>query len=113
MLAPITMLLSRSLVSRLAIPNDYLQARRAGLCTRTRTIGGDGRKVATVAGAVIGAVIGGNIGRRMDRADDGCAYQAFEFASPRETIFWRNPDSQIKYGITPERHTSQGRSRMP
>lgn len=63
---------------------------------------GDGRKVATVAGAVIGAVIGGNIGRRMDRADDGCAYQAFEFASPGETVFWRNPDSQIEYGITPE-----------
>lgn len=64
---------------------------------------GDGRKVATVAGAVIGAVIGGNIGRRMDRADDGCAYQAFEFASPGETVFWRNPDSQVEYGITPDR----------
>jgi surface antigen len=64
---------------------------------------GDGRKVATVAGAIIGAVIGGNIGSRMDRADDGCAYQAFEFASPGETVFWRNPQSQIEYGITPAR----------
>jgi surface antigen len=66
---------------------------------------GDGRKVATVAGAIIGAVIGGNIGRRMDRADNGCAYQAFEFASPGETVFWRNPDSRIEYGITPARLT--------
>ena len=66
---------------------------------------GDGRKVATVAGAVIGAVIGGNIGRRMDRADDGCAYQAFEFASPGETVYWRNPDSRMEYGITPGRLT--------
>ncbi|HEY0686281.1 MAG TPA: glycine zipper 2TM domain-containing protein [Steroidobacter sp.] len=64
---------------------------------------GDGRKVATVAGAIIGAVIGGNIGGRMDRADDGCAYQAFEFAAPGETVFWRNPDSRIEYGITPDR----------
>ncbi|HVF18558.1 MAG TPA: glycine zipper 2TM domain-containing protein, partial [Steroidobacteraceae bacterium] len=57
---------------------------------------GDGRKVATVAGAIIGAVIGNNIGRRMDRADDGCAYQAFEFAAPGETVFWRNPDSAVE-----------------
>lgn len=64
---------------------------------------GDGRKVATVAGAIIGAVIGGNVGRRMDRADNGCAYQALEFASPGETVFWRNPDSDIEYGITPSR----------
>jgi surface antigen len=64
---------------------------------------GDGRKVATVAGAIIGAVIGGNVGRRMDRADNGCAYQALEFASPGETVFWRNPDSDIEYGITPAR----------
>jgi surface antigen len=64
---------------------------------------GDGRKVATVAGAIIGAVIGGNIGRRMDRADEGCAYQALEFAAPGETVYWRNPDSQIQYGMTPAR----------
>lgn len=64
---------------------------------------GDGRKVATVAGAIIGAVIGGNIGRRMDRADNGCAYQALEFASPGETVFWRNPNSEIEYSITPSR----------
>jgi surface antigen len=71
---------------------------------------GDGRKVATVAGAIIGAVIGGNIGRGMDRSDNGCAYQAFEFASPGETVFWRNPNSQIEYGITPSRLTrSSGR----
>lgn len=72
---------------------------------------GDGRKIATVAGAIIGAVIGGNVGRRMDRADNGCAYQALEFASPGETVYWRNPDSQIEYGITPDRLTrgSDGR----
>lgn len=62
---------------------------------------GDGRKVATIAGAIIGAVIGGNIGHSMDRADNSCAYQALEFASPGETVYWRNPDSQIEYGITP------------
>jgi surface antigen len=62
---------------------------------------GDGRKVATVAGAIIGAVIGNNVGRRMDRADNGCAYQALEFASPGDTVYWRNPDSQVEYGITP------------
>ena len=62
---------------------------------------GDGRKVATVAGAIIGAVIGGHIGRRMDRADDGCAYQAFEFAAPGETVFWRNPDTAVEYNLTP------------
>jgi surface antigen len=72
---------------------------------------GDGRKVATVAGAIIGAVIGGNVGRRMDRADNGCAYQAFEFASPGETVFWRNPDSQLEYGITPARLIRQADGR--
>lgn len=72
---------------------------------------GDGRKVATVAGAIIGAVIGGNIGRRMDRADNGCAYQALEFAAPGETVYWRNPDSQIEYGITPARLTRDRHSR--
>ena len=66
---------------------------------------GDGRKVATIAGAIIGAVIGGNVGRRMDRADEGCAYQAFEFASPGETVFWRNPESNLEYAITPARLT--------
>jgi surface antigen len=73
---------------------------------------GDGRKVATVAGAIIGAVIGGNIGRRMDRADDGCAYQALEFASPGETVYWRNSDSQIEYGITPARLTRRADGRQ-
>lgn len=72
---------------------------------------GDGRKVATVAGAIIGAVIGGNVGRRMDRADNGCAYQALEFASPGETVFWRNPDSQIEYGITPARRSRRADGR--
>jgi surface antigen len=72
---------------------------------------GDGRKVATVAGAIIGAVIGGNVGRGMDRADNGCAYQAFEFASPGETVFWRNPDSQIEYGITPAQLTRRADGR--
>ena len=66
---------------------------------------GDGRKVATVAGAIIGAVIGGNIGRGMDRADEGCAYQALEFASPGETVFWRNPESDLEYAMTPARLT--------
>jgi surface antigen len=72
---------------------------------------GDGRKVATVAGAIIGAVIGNNIGRRMDRADDGCAYQAFEFAAPGETVFWRNPDSAVEYGITPAKLTRNAAGR--
>ena len=72
---------------------------------------GDGRKVATVAGAIIGVVIGGSVGRRMDRADNGCAYQAFEFAAPGETVFWRNPDSAVEYGITPAQltRTADGR----
>ena len=39
----------------------------------------------------------------MDRADEGCAYQAFEFAQPGETVYWSNPDSDIEYGITPAR----------
>jgi surface antigen len=73
---------------------------------------GDGRKVATVAGAIIGAVIGGNVGRRMDRADNGCAYQALEFAAPGETVYWRNPDSQIEYGITPARLTRRADGRQ-
>lgn len=73
---------------------------------------GDSRKVATVAGAIIGAVIGGNLGRRMDRADDGCAYQALEFAAPGETVYWRNPDSQIEYDITPARLTRRADGRQ-
>lgn len=72
---------------------------------------GDGRKVATVAGAIIGAVIGNNIGRRMDRADEGCAYQALEFAAPGETVFWRNPDSAVEYGITPAQLTRNAQGR--
>jgi hypothetical protein len=54
---------------------------------------------------LIGAVIGGSVGRRMDRADNGRAYQALEFASPGETVYWRNPESQVEYGITPARRT--------
>jgi surface antigen len=73
---------------------------------------GDGRKVATVAGAIIGAVIGGNIGRGMDRADNGCAYQALEFASPGDTVYWRNPNSQVEYGITPASLTRRADGRQ-
>jgi surface antigen len=66
---------------------------------------GSGRRAATIAGAVIGVIVGGNVGRRMDRSDSACAYQALQFAAPGETVFWRNPDSQIEYGITPQRRS--------
>lgn len=62
---------------------------------------GSGRQVATVAGAVMGAIIGGNVGKRMDDADNACAYQALEFAGPNEMVMWRNPGSHVEYGITP------------
>lgn len=64
---------------------------------------GSGKRAATIAGTIVGVMIGGNIGRRMDRADTACAYQALEFADPGQSVFWRNPESQMEYRITPER----------
>jgi surface antigen len=94
--------------SRIACNRDVIGAVLGGIAggIAGSNVGhGDGRKVATVAGAIIGAVIGGNIGRNMDRADEGCAYQALEFASPGETVFWRNPQSNLEYAITPAQLT--------
>lgn len=63
--------------------------------------GGDGKKLATVAGALIGWFVGGSIGKSMDEADKYCTGQALSHAPDGSSVEWRNPDEDADYKVTP------------
>lgn len=83
----------------------------AGGVLGSRVGDGSGRRAATIAGSIVGVMIGGTLGRRMDRSDAACAYQALEFAEADQTVFWRNPASDIEYHVTPDRRTRRADGR--
>ena len=70
---------------------------------------GDGRKLATIGGAIIGVLVGGNLGRAMDQVDQNCVGQVLERAPTGKPVIWNNPDQNSRYTVTPTR-TYQTRS---
>ena len=64
---------------------------------------GDGRKLATIGGAIIGVLVGGNLGRAMDQADQNCVGQVLERAPTGKADIWQNPDQTKQYEVTPTR----------
>lgn len=74
-----------------------------------RRIGGEDNSAAgTVAGVVIGVLIGRQIGKSMDDADEACTGQVLERAYDGQTVHWSNPDSGVRYAVTPERTFIKG-----
>ncbi len=65
--------------------------------------GGDGKKLATAAGALIGWIVGGNIGKFMDDADHYCTGQALSHSPDGRPVEWSNPDEDATYKVTPTR----------
>lgn len=61
--------------------------------------GGNGRKLATVGGAIAGVLIGGEVGKRMDQRNQACVGQALEFAPEGERITWQQNSQH--YAVTP------------
>ena len=71
---------------------------------------GSGKTVATILGSVSGAVIGAHIGREMDQTDRACFGHALELAKDNQTVSWINPDTGMKYFLTPVRgYSANGR----
>lgn len=70
--------------------------------------GGDGKKLATVAGALIGWFVGGSIGKSMDEADKYCTGQALSHAPDGSSVEWRNPDEDADYKVTPTKTIKSG-----
>ncbi len=68
----------------------------------------DNQALGTVAGTVIGVLVGRQIGRNMDRTDQQCTGQALERAENGQTITWRNPDTGVRFQVTPSGAFQQG-----
>ncbi len=64
---------------------------------------GHGRIAAIVGGTIIGAVIGGKVGESMQDKDQHQAEGVFEKTRTGDTVEWRNPDSGVRYQVTPTR----------
>lgn len=69
---------------------------------------GDGRVIAAAAGTLIGSLFGANIGRQLDELDRYRAGQTLETARTGASERWVNPDSGVKYGVTPTRTYDSG-----
>ncbi len=63
---------------------------------------GDGNIAAIVGGAILGLIVGGSIGRSMDRIDQNCVGQTLEHAEDGRAVAWQNPDTGVRYQVTPE-----------
>jgi surface antigen len=62
---------------------------------------GDGKVAAAVAGTIIGVIVGKRVGRTMDEVDQKCTGQVLERADTDQTVSWNNPDSGVRYSVTP------------
>lgn len=65
--------------------------------------GGRGRVAAIILGTLIGATIGDHIGKTMDEVDRMKMVRILEHGSSHRASTWRNPDSGIRYMVTPRR----------
>ena len=61
----------------------------------------DDKQLGIVTGAIIGVLVGRSIGRSMDEADQACTGQVLERAADRQSIAWNNPDTGVRYQVTP------------
>ncbi|MEJ2567169.1 MAG: RT0821/Lpp0805 family surface protein [Gammaproteobacteria bacterium] len=61
----------------------------------------DDKPLGAVTGAVIGILVGRSIGHSMDDADQACTGQVLERAADRQSVAWVNPDTGVKYQVTP------------
>ena len=67
------------------------------------TVGkGDDKPVAILVGSVIGAVIGARIGREIEQQDRSCIAHSLELAHDRTKVTWDNPNTGVKYLLTPQ-----------
>jgi len=57
--------------------------------------------IGSVVGAVAGSAIGGSIGRNMDQNDMRRVNNSINSTPTGQTSTWVNPDTNIKYGVTP------------
>jgi surface antigen len=64
---------------------------------------GVGRVAATTGGALAGAYVGGEVGRAMEPADRTKVHDTLENTPTGETVSWRNPDTGVRYEVTPTR----------
>lgn len=64
---------------------------------------GHGRTVAIIAGALAGAAIGGSVGKHMDEGDRQKVAQTLEGVRTGVPVAWSNPDSGVRYAVTPTR----------
>jgi len=64
---------------------------------------GDDRLIAVILGSAVGAVIGHQIGGRIDDLDRGCFGHSLELAKTGQTIRWANPETGLKFAVTPLR----------
>ena len=69
---------------------------------------GDGRVIATAAGTLLGSLFGAHVGRQLDELDRYRAGQTLETARTGTSQRWVNPDSGVKYGVTPTRTYDSG-----
>ncbi len=54
-------------------------------------------------GAAAGGYVGGEIGKRMDEQDAARMNNTINTAPTGQTVSWSNPDTSIKYDVTPTR----------
>lgn len=64
---------------------------------------GSGRAVATILGTLGGAAIGGSMGRSFDELDAMKVNQALEDVPDHRTSSWRNPNTNVRYKVTPNK----------
>lgn len=72
---------------------------------------GRGKRVATYAGIITGAMIGGNIGRYMEDTDMLKAQYVLASNRSGQTTRWANPDTGVRYAVTPTRTYQRGYGR--
>ncbi len=56
-----------------------------------------------IIGAMAGGAVGGNVGRYMDRQDAQQVSRSLEYNRTGQTTRWTNPDSGVRYDVTPTR----------
>lgn len=61
-------------------------------------------------GAVAGGYVGGEIGKRMDAQDAARMNNTINTTPTGQTIAWSNPDTGIRYDVTPTRTYREPRS---
>jgi surface antigen len=63
---------------------------------------GDNKPIAILVGSVVGAVIGAKIGRDIEQQDRSCIAHSLELAQDRTRVTWENPNTGVKYLLTPK-----------